>query len=75
MGHDAQRAPRQAGASAPGDDLDHDVEEVIAAVLTAYRLPAAQRTGLIDSLRALTDAAGQPPVAPRPAPSPEAAAP
>ncbi|MFG2531079.1 MarR family winged helix-turn-helix transcriptional regulator [Streptomyces sp. NPDC048516] len=179
MGHDAQRAPRQAGATAPGGDLDHDVEEVIAAVLTASRLlvgisarslgriapsltlpqlralvvldgrgpvklaalagalgvnpstamrmadrleaagsltrqtnpanrrevvlslteegrclvarvlagrhpeiaeivarlPAAQRAGLIDSLRALTDAAGEPPVAPRPAPPPEAAAP
>ncbi|MFK0260294.1 MarR family winged helix-turn-helix transcriptional regulator [Streptomyces angustmyceticus] len=179
MGHDAQRAPRRAGAAAPGEDLDHDVEEVIAAVRTASRLlvgisacalgrtapsltlpqlralvvldgrgpvklaalagalgvnpstamrmvdrleaagsvtrrtnpgnrrevvlsptddgrrlvgrvlagrhtetaeivarlPPAQRTGLIESLRALTDAAGEPPVVPRPAPPPEAAAP
>ncbi|MET7799660.1 MarR family winged helix-turn-helix transcriptional regulator [Streptomyces decoyicus] len=177
--HDAHGAPRPAGAVAPGEDLDHDVEEVIAAVLTASRLlvgisaralgrlapsltlpqlralvvldgqgpvklaalagalnvnpstamrmvdrleaagsvtrqarpgnrrevvlsltdegrrlvervladrhteiaeivarlPAAQRAGLIDSLRALTDAAGEPPVAPRPAPPPESAAP
>ncbi|MEU9486285.1 MarR family transcriptional regulator [Streptomyces decoyicus] len=177
--HDAHGAPRPAGAAAPGEDLDHDVEEVIAAVLTASRLlvgisaralgrlapsltlpqlralvvlegqgpvklaalagalnvnpstamrmvdrleaagsvtrqahpgnrrevvlsltdegrrlvervladrhteiagivarlPAAQRAGLIDSLRALTDAAGEPPVAPRPAPPPESAAP
>ncbi|MEJ8651021.1 MarR family transcriptional regulator [Streptomyces sp. MS1.AVA.3] len=177
--HDAHGAPRPAGAAAPGEDLDHDVEKVIAAVLTASRLlvgisaralgrlapsltlpqlralvvldgqgpvklaalagalnvnpstamrmvdrleaagsvtrqahpanrrevvlsltdegrrlvervladrhteiagivarlPAAQRAGLIDSLRALTDAAGEPPVAPRPAPPPESAAP
>ncbi|MFG2139712.1 MarR family winged helix-turn-helix transcriptional regulator [Streptomyces sp. NPDC048650] len=39
------------------------------------RLPAAQRTGLITSLRALTDAAGEPRIAPRPAPPPESAAP
>ncbi|REK88755.1 MarR family transcriptional regulator [Streptomyces inhibens] len=179
MGHDAHSAPRPAGAAAPGEDLDHDVEEVIAAVLTASRLlvgvsaralariepsltlpqlralvvldgqgpvklaslagalgvnpstamrmvdrleaagsvvrqanpgnrrevvlsltargrdlvervladrhaeiakivarlPADRRAGLIDSLRALTDAAGEPALAPRPAPPPEAAAP
>lgn len=177
--HDAHGAPRPAGAAAPGEDLDHDVEEVIAAVLTASRLlvgisaralgrlapsltlpqlralvvldgqgpvklaalagalnvnpstamrmvdrleaagsvtrqarpgnrrevvlsltdegrrlveqvladrhteiakivarlPADRRAGLIDSLRALTDTAGEPPVAPRPAPPPESAAP
>ncbi|MEU9120931.1 MarR family transcriptional regulator [Streptomyces sp. NPDC048506] len=178
MGHDA-RAPRPAGAATAGEDLDHDVEEVIAAVLTASRLlvgisaralartapsltlpqlralvvlegqgpvklaalagalgvnpstamrmvdrleaagsvarqanpgnrrevvlsltdegrnlvervlahrhaeisaivaqlPVEERAGLLRSLRALTDAAGEPPVAPRPAPPPESAAP
>ncbi|MFJ9852714.1 MarR family winged helix-turn-helix transcriptional regulator [Streptomyces sp. NPDC101150] len=39
------------------------------------RLPAEQRVGLITSLRALTDAAGEPRVAPKPAPPPESAAP
>ncbi|MFJ9418844.1 MarR family winged helix-turn-helix transcriptional regulator [Streptomyces sp. NPDC101227] len=39
------------------------------------RLPAEQRAGLITSLRALTDAAGEPRVAPKPAPPPESAAP
>ncbi|RXS72653.1 MarR family transcriptional regulator [Streptomyces sp. TM32] len=56
------------------------VEEVLAARHTEIaaivsRLPAGERAGLIGSLRALTDAAGEPPVAPRPAPPPESAAP
>lgn len=56
------------------------VEEVLAARHTEIaalvsRLPAGERAGLIRSLRALTDAAGEPPVAPRPAPPPESAAP
>lgn len=39
MGHDAHRVPRPAGAAGSGDDaLDHEVEEVIAAVLTASRM-------------------------------------
>lgn len=62
--------------TAKGHDL---VERVLAhrhteiAAIVA-RLPAAQRAGLVESLRALTEAAGEPPVAPRPAP-PESAAP
>lgn len=179
MGHEAQGTPRAAGVAAPGGNLDDEVEEVIAAVLTASRLlvavsaralgriapsltlpqlralvvldgqgpvklaalagalgvnpstamrmvdrleaagsvtrqanpgnrrevvlsltargralveevlagrhaeiativsriPAGERAGLIGSLRALTEAAGEPPVAPRPAPPPESAAP
>lgn len=39
------------------------------------RLPADRRTGLIEALRALTDAADEPRVAPRPAPPPEPSAP
>ncbi|MEU8781943.1 MarR family transcriptional regulator [Streptomyces sp. NPDC048637] len=39
------------------------------------RLPVAQRAGLIEALRALTDAADEPRVAPRPAPPPEPSAP
>lgn len=46
-----------------------EIAEIVA------RLPVAQRAGLVDSLRALSDAAGEPPVAPRPAPPPESATP
>ncbi|MFF2927092.1 MarR family winged helix-turn-helix transcriptional regulator [Streptomyces celluloflavus] len=49
MGHDANRRPRPSGTVVPGENLDHDVEEVIAAVLTASRLLVAI------SARALAD--------------------
>ncbi|MFE0188581.1 MarR family winged helix-turn-helix transcriptional regulator [Streptomyces sp. NPDC059008] len=52
--------------------LAHRHAEIAAVVA---RLPVAQRAGLVASLRALTDAAGEPPVAPRPAPPPESAMP
>ncbi|WP_407288353.1 MarR family winged helix-turn-helix transcriptional regulator [Streptomyces sp. BP-8] len=52
--------------------LAHRHAEIAAIVA---RLPVDRRAGLVGSLRALTDAAGEPPVAPRPAPPHESATP